>query len=59
MIDIRFSVGEYDRDGDKWDDRIKIYFGDRTIIRFDSLAELYNTIDQLTKCAREISEALS
>ena len=58
MINIGFSVGEYDRDGDQWDDKIKIYFDERTIIRFENLAELWSVIEQLQKCAKEITEAL-
>ena len=37
---IGFSINEYDKDGDVYDKCVKLYCGDNTILKFDSINKL-------------------
>lgn len=56
--EVGFSVNQYDRDGDKFDDCILIHIGQTTILRFGSFAEYEMFINQLQGMKEEIKANL-
>jgi len=56
MIKVEFSIDMHDKDGDKFDDCILLYFNDISILRLADLNDLDNLIHQLGNIRNEIHD---
>ena len=52
--DVKFSINQYDRDGDTTDLDVFLHFGPNVTLRFDNVAAVENLIGQLESIVKEI-----
>lgn len=54
-VEVGFSIGMNDRDGDKFDDCLLLHFNDTFLLRIADLKDLDNLIKQLSDIREEVS----
>ena len=55
-MNIGFSINQYDKDGDKYDDCLMLHFNDTFLLRLADVKELEEVIKQLQNIKNEVVE---
>ena len=57
-MNIGFSINQYDKDGDKYDDCLMLHFNDTFLLRLADVKELEEVIKQLQNIKNEVVEKI-